>query len=592
MALAVTGTNPTVTRRTLIFLLCAGIFVGGCHKETKTLPVAKTPSATTTAPPPAPSEPMYEISMQAAGDRVPVIMYHDVIEKRDRNAVWFDCTTDEFKVQMETIKSQGFTPISLDDLHKHLTAGTPIPEKSIVITFDDNYQGYYDRAYPILKSYGFPSAMFVHTGFVGNKEGLHPKMDWDTLKLLVQDPLVTIGCHTITHPKLADLDYATQEKELTESKSTLETQLGKKIDYLAYPEGSNNHTTQEISKTAGYTMAFSIVNGPAEESPSILCVNRYVHTRLDKALEDRENALKGGAQGIVHIPLKAAPVAYKEQDVAGVTLALVSGGTPETMTSTTREGVLDFIHRNPGSVAGINGTFFNMAAIKSTDNKLVGPCKTPASAVIQADLETYRYPKLHNRPLVVWGATDFAVLPFNPDRMNDQGTFDSFMPDCTNVFLGGAWLVHAGVARTKEEMNLFASKDINDPRRRAAFGVMKDGTTFAAASKNSVGSDKFAEALATVGAQEAILLDSGFSTSLVYNEKILASGHSTPDQPSRPVPHAIVFKGDLDPESVKIAAAAEPATRPDATEKATPRRRKRHHKRARPPEITVSPASP
>ncbi|MFX8797768.1 phosphodiester glycosidase family protein, partial [Acinetobacter baumannii] len=77
-----------------------------------------------------------------------------------------------------------------------------------------------------------------------------------------------------------------------------------------------------------------------------------------------------------------------------------------------------------------------------------------------------------------------------------------------------------------------------DPRRRAFFGVAADGTIVLGASLGSVGSDRLADAAAAAGVQEAVMMDSGFSTSLVYGDKVIASGHSTPTEPSRPVPHA------------------------------------------------------
>ena len=306
-------------------------------------------------------------------------------------------------------------------------------------------------------------------------------------------------------------------------------------------------------------MAFTMVNGPAEESPNIECVNRYIESRLDKAMDDAETEADGTV-GIYEAPIKEAPVAYKEENVDGKVLAMVTGGHPVSVTSDTREGVLDFIHRTSGAVAGINGTFFDMAAISSTDNKLVGPCKTADGATVMPDSDQTRWPKIRNRPVIMWGPAKAAIVPYDPPLMNEDTAYKEFMPDVTNVFLAGAWLVHSGVAATADQLKVFASKDVEDPRRRAGFGFLADGTPVAAASKDSVSSSEFASMLAKAGVQEAILLDSGFSTSLVYNEKIMASGHSTSTMPSRPVPHAILFLGDLDPNSAQVAAAAVPAT--------------------------------
>ena len=218
------------------------------------------------------------------------------------------------------------------------------------------------------------------------------------------------------------------------------------------------------------------------------------------------------------------------------------------------------MHRTPGSVAGINGGFFAMAAIASTDNQMVGPVKVAAQPAVTPDLDETRFEKLHNRPVVMWGKSKFAIVTYNPQIMTLDDNFKAFMPDITDTFLAGVWLVHSNVARTKEEMKVFSSKDIQDPRRRAFLGIMPDGQIVIGASRQSCSSAQLAEGIAAAGIEEAVLLDSGFSTSLVYGEKIMASGHSTAAQPSRPVPHAIVLKGDLDPASKAAADAAVPAT--------------------------------
>lgn len=559
----------------------------GCQKDEESVVAA--PVVETEVEPEVPkSTPTFEIHMKAMASKIPVIMYHDIVKARGRRSVWFDCSRDEFKAQLDLIQERGYTPISVEQLHKHLTGETPAPPKAIVLTFDDNYQGFYDNAYPLLKERQIPAVMFVHTKFVGDKEGAHPKMTWETLRELAKDPLITIASHTVTHRRLPELTPEEQTQELTDSKIELEKELGKPMDYFAYPEGANDRAGWPLVQAAGYKMAFSIDNGQAEESPSILCVNRYIHTRLEKALEESEEALAGSASRIAEIPWKESPVNYREETIDGKTIALVTGGKIETLTSATRESVSEFIARTPGAVAGINGTFFSMAAIAATDNKLVGPSKTAKDPIVLPDPETTRFAKLKNRPMVVFGPRAISFVPFNPERMNEDSVFRAFMPDFTDCFLTGAWLVHQGVARERSDILRFGSKDAQDARRRAAFGVMADGTPVAACAKNSVSSSAFAEMLASLGVQEAVLLDSGFSTSLVYNNKILASGHSTAEKPSRPVPHAILFFGTLDPAGVLVAEKAEPATKPEAS----PRRKRRRKKAASPDAGAPAPDAP
>lgn len=560
-------------------LLVAALAVG-CQPPAKapSQPVAVTPSLQQI--PETPPTPAYtEISMKAQGQRIPVIMYHDVLKARGRGAMWYDVTLDEFKAQLDRIAELGYTPISLDQLYNHLTHGELVPEKSIVLTFDDNYQGFHDYAWPLLKERNYPVAMFVHTGFVGNTTQGRPKMSWDTLKELVKDPLFTVGNHTISHPDdITKLDAEHQKKEIEEAKKKLEEELGRPVPYFAYPNGMNDTAVQDEVRTAGHTMAFSIHNGPAEESPNIVCVNRYVHTRFEDAIQDCEKSVRGGALGVTRVDLKKdAPVKYEEVESDGIKLALITGGEPQSVMSDTREGVRDFVRRT-GAVAGINGGFFAMAAIQSTDNRMVGPCKTNDQSSVWQDTETFRWPKLRNRPLIMWSPKEFAIVPFQPETMNTEAAFRDFMPDLTDTFLAGVWLVHDGQAREKDDMNVFASKDIQDYRKRAFLGVKIDGTFVIGATTASVDSARLAQAIAKAGIQEAVLLDSGFSTSLVYGESIKAYGHSSPDNPSRPVPHAVVIKGTLDPETEPLSLADAPV--PKQEEDVQPKRKRRRRRRS------------
>lgn len=505
-----------------------------------------------------------DICFDAQNRRVPVLMFHDLIEKRGRGSEWFDCTVDEFKEVLDQIETEGMKVLSLDELYDHLTTGKEVPEKSIVLTFDDNYQSFYDLAWPLLKEKKFPATVFVHTGYVGRKDG-RAKMSWETLQELVKDPLFKVGGHTINHYlDLKDRDLNTQRDELTISKSDLESHLGVKVDYLAYPNGSNGEDTQVLAQEAGYKMAFTIENTPAEESPNIFAVGRYVHTKLKNAIEDCDKARTGAPAEIARISWKKdAPVRYVTGKFEGVPLRLVFGGHPTSVMSPTgRQPVLDIV-KTEGAAAGINGGFFAMAAVDSFDNAMVGPLKTAEMPQVIPDNSPERWKKINDRPLVMWSESEFAILPYIPAQMSKPEQFEYFMKDMTDCFMGGVWLVRNGVARSKDDENTFGAKDIQDPRRRAFIGITADGQFVAGTATDSISSQKLGEAAAKAGVQEAVLIDSGFSTSLVFNGKIKASGHANRSHASRPVPHAIVIKGTLDAttdddEDLSSATSLEP----------------------------------
>ncbi|MBL1523484.1 polysaccharide deacetylase, partial [Klebsiella pneumoniae] len=94
-----------------------------------------------------------------------VLMYHDAVAVRDRSAVWFDTTPAEFAADLGFLRAHGAHFITLDQLHRHLTLGAPLPQNPVALTFDDGYRGFYTYIYPVLKREKIPAAMFVHTDY-------------------------------------------------------------------------------------------------------------------------------------------------------------------------------------------------------------------------------------------------------------------------------------------------------------------------------------------------------------------------------------------------------------------------------------------
>lgn len=216
----------------------------------------------------------------------PVLTFHDVIERRDASSLWFDCSVAEFKQQLDWLEAQHAHFVSIDELHDHLVNGTALPPHAIAITFADNYLGFYQKAFPILKQRKIPVAMFVHTGMVGNTTG-RPKATWRQLLDMQRSGLVTIGSQTVTHPAdLRTLSQSQLEKEMTDSRIAIQSHLGQPGKYLAYPNGKWNEAAVDSAKRAGYLMAFTEELRPAEKATSILAVPRYVHTKYRQAWAD------------------------------------------------------------------------------------------------------------------------------------------------------------------------------------------------------------------------------------------------------------------------------------------------------------------
>lgn len=240
------------------------------------------------------------------------------------------------------------------------------------------------------------------------------------------------------------------------------------------------------------------------------------------------------------LPLREdVAVQMSQLQVGRTQVALLKGGLPVSRHVLWRSSVGQFI-REAGAAAGVNGTFFKDAAIASNDSNMLGPMLTPGGHFL-SESDPVQLRKIGGRPLVAWSRTQFLVTAFDPAHMNRRTEVEALLPGTTDAFLAGAWLVHAGQALTLGEMAVHAPKDAQEVRPRVFFGVTRDGLSIAGATVTPVSSERLAQIAVQAGAQEAVLMDSGYSTSLIYGSRILAVGHRTRKVPSRPVPHAIVF---------------------------------------------------
>lgn len=520
-------------------LIAAGLMASGCgfFNNGGASETAQNPGS---ADAPKKPEPKNEFSIKAGGTDAIILMYHDVLPSRTREALWYDSTTAEFTKDIERLTAWGATFVSMDDVHAAMTEDRPLPPRAVAITFDDNYQGFYDNAWPLLAARKIPVMMYVHTDFVGSSQG-RPKMTWETLKELLKSGHFSVGSHTQSHPEdFSALTEDLQDRELQQSKELLESNLGIKVDHLSWPIGKYSQKSIEIAKKHGYLSGVTMESGIAWQSKSLFELNRYNPVKLDQAMKDAERE-EADTLGYVELTITPGPVTKDMDRIDRVPLSLVRGGKPESVLVPGREAVLDLVN-NFGGVAGINGGFFQIAALKSNDNRMIGPSLSSNMGLWFPDPEPSRVAKLTNRPMVLFTDTKIMIFPFRPP-FNRLDAVEKEVPGLKDAFVAGAWLVHNGKARTKEQITSFAAQDVMDFRRRAFLGWDTEGRLVVGACTDSHTSERFARALAQKGIVEAVLLDSGFSTSVVYGQEILASGHATPEKPSRPIPHAIIIKG-------------------------------------------------
>jgi peptidoglycan/xylan/chitin deacetylase (PgdA/CDA1 family) len=152
--------------------------------------------------------------------------------------------TEMFLRQLDYLEDKGFNFISPEGLQLD-------NRKNVLLTFDDGYKDNYEVVYPILKAKGIPALIFVAFDFLGKEKML----GLEELKTLSRNG-VTIGSHTISHPRLTSINKSEAEKEIAGSKDKLEKLLNQKVEYFSYPYGDVNEDIIELVRDSGYKAAF------------------------------------------------------------------------------------------------------------------------------------------------------------------------------------------------------------------------------------------------------------------------------------------------------------------------------------------------
>ncbi len=204
-------------------------------------------------------------SLLSAPDRtVPILMYHKIDSvQHDDTTYWV--RTKDFEEQLKSLKALGYTSISLYDFYQYKFNGVSLPDKPIILTFDDGYQNIYMQAYPIMKQYNFTGTLFIITNYVADsssrrhvnteistESGLYPcsLMVWPEVKEMFANGM-SIQSHSKTHPESISNDTILEE-EVRGSKAVIESTLSTIVNFYCYPYCLFDSQYKEIVKDAGY----------------------------------------------------------------------------------------------------------------------------------------------------------------------------------------------------------------------------------------------------------------------------------------------------------------------------------------------------
>ncbi len=231
--------------------------------------VSPTPSLSPT-PTPIPLPPI------VPGERalhVPILLYHYVGNNpnpADKGRDVLSVPPDIFEEQLKTLRDNGYTTITLDDLSRGLDGGA-LPGKPVILTFDDGYVDFYYNVWPLLRTYNMQATAFIPMGLLGG--GAY--MTWSMVEEVSRSSVVTIGAHSITHVSLPSLSHDRLVAELVDSKKLLEQHTGKPVVWMAYPYGLFDDRVVAEVKRAGYAGSVTTLPGSVQYKSRIYHMPRY-----------------------------------------------------------------------------------------------------------------------------------------------------------------------------------------------------------------------------------------------------------------------------------------------------------------------------
>ena len=227
-------------------------------------------------------------SMDAGGEKdreVTIYTYHHIAEEGNGSTTM---SAAAFEKELQDIEAAGYTTVTFADLIDYVYYGGDLPEKPLVITFDDGYASNYELAFPLLQKYGMKATIFVIGVSVGKEKykdtdfDMTPHFGWNEAREMVESGLIDIQSHTYDMHQWADFeprgaavrgslaqlegesdrDYAAAlSADFAKSAGEIENALGTEVNVVSYPNGIYNTLTTATLQDCGMLVSVTTEDG-------------------------------------------------------------------------------------------------------------------------------------------------------------------------------------------------------------------------------------------------------------------------------------------------------------------------------------------
>ena len=215
---------------------------------------------------------------------VPVLMYHSVHADPAPATAGLSVHPAAFAAQLAVLYDMGFTAITMAALIGHWRQQAtgarprPLPDRPVVLTFDDGYADFHRTVLPLLAEHRATASLYVTTGWLadaGERRAGRPlgeMLSWSQLAEAAAEG-VEIGGHSHSHAPLDQLPERLLQRELTLNQELLEQRLQQPLATFGYPFGHSDAAVRRAVRGHGYTGACAVANtlaDPRRQSPYAL----------------------------------------------------------------------------------------------------------------------------------------------------------------------------------------------------------------------------------------------------------------------------------------------------------------------------------
>jgi peptidoglycan/xylan/chitin deacetylase (PgdA/CDA1 family) len=228
---------------------------------------------------------------------IPILMYHTIADHASKESRHVAVRPRMFSSQLARLRELGFTSLTVGELERTMRGeGGSLPERPVVLSFDDGFADFVTEALPTIERFGFTATLFVTTGFVADGADridtkLGRMLSWS--QVLEADARgVEIGAHSHSHPQLDQLPRRALGMEISRCKTLLEDRLQREVTSFSYPFGYSNARVRQTVQESGYLGACAVSNALSQTSGDRFCLPRLTMNN-DVSLEAFTNVVCG-----------------------------------------------------------------------------------------------------------------------------------------------------------------------------------------------------------------------------------------------------------------------------------------------------------